>query len=270
MVAVDFAVDKNFRRYESKHYPLPEEWQKPAIKSNLLKRLLNKILSPFIIYKRNRSKIIRFQLKFDKKNYLFQSAYAKDTFKVVYKLNAGLMLTDYINVNDFKDTSSYHMCKCSKKHVTYFPSKSQSLMELIFEINSENQDLLHFISIKNLPKNHVVALLSEADLYLDLGFFPGRDRLPREAILLECPVLLARRGSARYFVDFPIPDNYLVDLAVVPPRLLYKKILEHLDVSKSAHLKAQVEFKNAVLGQKLLFKKEVKEFLNYIKSLNLI
>lgn len=266
MLAVDFAVDDNFRRYESKNYPLPKEWQKFLIKTNFLGRVINKILSPYKIYIRDRKKTFRFKLKFDKANYLFQSAYARETFRSIYKVNTGFMVTDYINVEDFRDTENYTMCKCIKRHVVYFPSKSQVLMELILKVNARNHNQLHFISMKNLPKGHVVALLSKADLYLDLGFFPGKDRMPREAILLDCPVMLARRGSARYHEDFPIPDKYLLDLAVETPDSVHEKLLETLIIPKSDHITLQAEFKNNVMRQKSLFREEVKGFLDYLRS----
>jgi hypothetical protein len=265
MLAVDFCSDSDFRRYESKNYPLPKEWRKIRTKNNLLHRFLNKITAPFKIYKRDRRKTFRFKLKIDKRNYLFQSAYARATYEFIFKINAGHMLTDYININDYKGVSTYNLCKCHKKHIAYFPSKSQSEMELLFKVNVDNRDKLHFIPVKNLTKGEMIVLLSTSDCYLDLGFFPGRDRLPREAILLDCPVLLARRGSARYHEDFPIPDQYLLDLGKLTPELVFEKILNHLTLPKNTHLKAQADFKNTVTLQKDLFQNEVKDLLNYIK-----
>ena len=57
---------------------------------------------------------------------------------------------------------------------------------------------VEFVPINNMNKQEIMETLTRSDLYLDLGHFPGKDRLPREAILLGCPVLLAKRGSARY------------------------------------------------------------------------
>lgn len=47
----------------------------------------------------------------------------------------------------------------------------------------------------------VAALLSYARAYLDLGSFPGKDRLPREAILMGCVPIVASNGAG--YTDFP-------------------------------------------------------------------
>jgi hypothetical protein len=74
-----------------------------------------------------------------------------------------------------------------------------------------------FVELKGMTTAGIAQSLSESDLYLDLGHFPGKDRIPREAILEGCPVFLAKRGAARNDIDFPLSSEFKVDLHTTTP-----------------------------------------------------
>jgi hypothetical protein len=59
-----------------------------------------------------------------------------------------------------------------------------------------------------MPREEVIKLLQKAKVYIDFGHHPGKDRLPREAAILGCCVITGKRGSAKFFEDVPIPDEY--------------------------------------------------------------
>lgn len=48
-----------------------------------------------------------------------------------------------------------------------------------------------------LSRREVAQILAKARVYIDLGSFPGMDRLPREAAQLGCGVIVARTGAGR-------------------------------------------------------------------------
>jgi len=218
MLAVDYSSDSEWSRHEQTKFPIHEEWHEALVETRtvrLLKTLKVVVRMRFKSLKNN----FRYHLNFSYDNYLFQSNYAREIVTGFYNKKAGLMLTDYINIEKFKKikigeqkTKNTHLCSCSKKHVAYNPAKSTKIMDRLLDINQNTGNFLHFVAIKNLSKEQVVELLIFSDLYLDLGFFPGKDRLPREAITLSCPVLLAKRGSARYETDFSLNKKYLIDL----------------------------------------------------------
>jgi hypothetical protein len=54
----------------------------------------------------------------------------------------------------------------------------------------------------------VIKTLQKAKVYIDFGNHPGKDRIPREAAILGCCVITGKRGSAAFFEDVPIPDEY--------------------------------------------------------------
>lgn len=70
---------------------------------------------------------------------------------------------------------------------------------------------LTWIEMANLPRAEVRKLLSSVKIYADFGHHPGRDRMPREAVLCGACVLTNRRGSAGLAADVPLPPLYKVD-----------------------------------------------------------
>lgn len=70
---------------------------------------------------------------------------------------------------------------------------------------------LTFVPIENLDRQGVIDLLARAKVYIDFGNHPGKDRLPREAAILECCVITGRRGSAGHPRDVRIPEGYKFD-----------------------------------------------------------
>ena len=49
-----------------------------------------------------------------------------------------------------------------------------------------------------MTPEQVVDLMSESKVYIDFGNHPGKDRIPREAVINGCCVITGVRGSARF------------------------------------------------------------------------
>jgi hypothetical protein len=64
---------------------------------------------------------------------------------------------------------------------------------------------LSYIPIIYMDQQHVISTLRQAKIYIDLGAHPGRDRIPREAAMHGCVVIVSFRGAARNDLDMPIP-----------------------------------------------------------------
>jgi hypothetical protein len=161
-------------------------------------------------------------------------------------------------------------CQCTKNHVAFNPGKSKELLSKIIEINVLQNSVIHFMPIAGIKTDEeVYKLLASCDLYLDLGFFPGLERTPREAIRMNCPVLLARRGAARFYQDFPVSTDYLLDLSLLGPTQTYEVILKVLAYGKEYNLKNQKVFKDFVVSEKNTFLIEVKRFIHLIENITL-
>lgn len=69
-----------------------------------------------------------------------------------------------------------------------------------------------FQPLRGLDRAQLAQAFLEAKLYIDFGHHPGKDRLPREAALHGCCVIVAKHGSGANGVDVPIPDRFKLDV----------------------------------------------------------
>lgn len=112
-----------------------------------------------------------------------------------------LYLSDYLN-NDFLKIET----DLSKKEniVVYNPKKGLAFTKKIIKYAPD----VKFVPIINMYRRQVIEILQKAKVYIDFGNHPGNDRLPRETAILGCCVITGERGSAIYYEDVSIPEEY--------------------------------------------------------------
>ncbi|MDD3220922.1 MAG: hypothetical protein PHG07_00870 [Lachnospiraceae bacterium] len=93
-----------------------------------------------------------------------------------------------------------------KRHnvILYNPSRNVKFIHLLQKANPS----LKFVAIKNMSPDEVVDLMRKSKLYIDFGAHPGKDRMPREAVMCGCCIIVSTLGSADFFDDMPIPLEY--------------------------------------------------------------
>jgi hypothetical protein len=125
-----------------------------------------------------------------------------------------------------------------------------------------------FVELKGMTTARIAQSLSESDLYLDLGHFPGKDRIPREAILEGCPVFLAKRGAARNEIDFPLSSEFKVDLLTTTPVQLRDMVLGVL--GDNGLFESQLDFFHKQRIAKRVFFSEVQNLVDtfYVENLS--
>lgn len=120
--------------------------------------------------------------------------------------------------------------------------------------------------IANMTSDEVVDTLRGAQVYLDLGAHPGKDRMPREAAALGCLVLVARRGSAAFSLDVPIPEHHKIDVTPYDPEHAAQQTLRILD-SLPEELAAQNLYRLSISNERQRFAAEVaRTFVSDIKG----
>lgn len=266
-----FEFSKNL---EERTFPIdPDIWRIMNIKSSKKQRYISKVRSTIgknvrLIDSTLGLNIPRYRpviettnsvnLDSTKMTAITQSTYAfnlLNKFKGIQKM----MVTDYINTNFTGSTNMIlkNPNKKNKKLISYNLAKGGYLVDNI----KKHLPNIRFVPIKGMNRNQVKELLSQSDLYLDMGYFPGRDRLPRESILSGTPVFLAYRGAARYKSDFPLENEYLIDLQVENPISVSLRINELLKDSSNI-FDSQASFLDFALNNKNMFMSEVESFLN--------
>ena len=182
------------------------------------------------------------------KNYFHfvQSSYAKE-----YLSKHGLeseFLSDYLNPIHFEQSF-----KTKEDIVLYNPVKGASITKGLISSNND----FTFIPLEKLSNTQVQNLFKRAKLYIDFGNHPGKDRMPREAVMADCCIITGRRGSANNDVDVPILEKYKFDDSKLVDNLLFRKTVVDIFSNYQKNILNFTEYKDIIKNEKIIFKKQV-------------
>lgn len=99
-----------------------------------------------------------------------------------------------------------------EKMVIYNTYKGKKYISKIIKLSTEKIQDVKFVPIEKLTKKQVFEYMSKAILYMDFGYFPGPERMPREAVVYNCNILVGLIGSTRNEIDIPIPVEYKFEM----------------------------------------------------------
>lgn len=218
------------------------KWKR--IVKNILHRL--KLYPKFNVYKFNKKEnIIHF----------VQSEYAKQMLKEK-NLTDVYFLGDYLD-NLFIENQIKKINQRKENIVIYNPKKGIEFTKVL--INKMNN--VDFVPIQNMTREDVASLLSCAKVYIDFGNHPGKDRIPREAAISGCCIITGKDGSAKYYEDVSIPDDFKYDATNENIEKIKDKIYDCINnyenESKKFSLyreKIKTEQDNFILDIKKIFK----------------
>ena len=63
---------------------------------------------------------------------------------------------------------------------------------------------INFIPLKGYNQKELISLFRESMVYMDFGFFPGAERLPKEAVINGCLIITGRNGASDFHGDVHI------------------------------------------------------------------
>ncbi|WP_075501829.1 hypothetical protein [Candidatus Pelagibacter communis] len=151
-------------------------------------------------------------------NFPFSNLVKKDDFKLnlaqsyyQHKILSSknvetLYLNDFIR-DEFFQAAKRLSLKDKENTICYYPVKSSSFMNRIIEKNPN----LKFVPLYNYSIKEIIEILSKSKIYIDFGYHPGVDGLPREAAILRNCILTNKEGSAFYSEAVPIYEQYKFD-----------------------------------------------------------
>lgn len=131
--------------------------------------------------------------------HFYQSEYAK---KFLEKCGAAksYRLSDYLN----KEYLDVNPGLERKDVVLYNPRKGYAFTKKLIDSAPE----IMWRPLQNMTTEQVKDTLLCSKVYIDFGNHPGKDRFPREAAMCGCCVITGKRGSAKFFEDVPIADEF--------------------------------------------------------------
>lgn len=195
-----------------------------------------KMYSPSIAYKLIGVKGLAWYLK----NMRWQYRVGKINNKIQYNLAQSFYAIDFLqrekfgNISFLSDYISTDYLtvkidnKARKNVVLYNPKKGVEYSKYLMSLDPT----LQWIPLINLSNDQVKELLLSSKVYVDFGNHPGKDRFPREAAFCGCCVITGRRGSAGFYKDVPIPDDFkFEDTAELGVEIIkkIKECFEHFD-----------------------------------------
>ena len=186
--------------------------------------------------------------------HLVQSEYARN-----YLLNKGIKqeridyLSDYINPLFILKQKNNEKNFFKEDIVAYNPKKGYEFTQKIIEAAKDIQ----FVPIVNMTPDEVAELLLRAKLYIDFGNHPGKDRIPREAAISNCCVIVGKRGAAKFKEDVPIDDEYKFDVKERNIRKIVKKI-RYVLKNYDSEIKKFEAYRQYILNEEARFEEDIK------------
>ena len=209
-------------------------------------KLIKRIICYPSLFKKNNNKML---LKEGYRiTHFYQSAYAQH-----HLYNKGfskvLPLSDYINTEFFTLHTSDR-----EDIVLYNPSKGKEFTKKLIKYCKG----VNFIPLKGLSRDELVSLMNKAKLYIDFGEFPGKDRLPREAIVNGCVIITGKLGASYFYEDVAIPQDYKIETrkSNIP---LIKKRIDYIFGHYEDCFKDMELYKSRILEEKKVFYNEIEK-----------
>jgi hypothetical protein len=152
--------------------------------------------------------------------HLAQSSYAEN-YLTNKDANNIYPLTDYLGSSHFKK-----MDLKKENIVLYNPRKGFEITKKLIALSNSGRDRvdIQWVPLQNMTPAQVAETMAKSKVYIDFGHHPGKDRMPREAAMKNCCVIVGRRGSAKFNQDVTIPIDYKFSVKPVNKRGILKKI----------------------------------------------
>lgn len=242
------------------------DFYKKTIFRNRAKEILRKKSLPQFLWP-----LVKILLMYKTKIYKqFEFKKDKNSYIHFYNCEYG---KKFLLKNGVLDCNVYYLCgpirddfiKCNKSDlikknvVVYNPAKGIEFTKKIINRMKKINDKIQFVAIKDMTPNEIKNLLRNSKVYIDFGYFPGPERIPREAVASYCNVITSNLGSAKNDVDVPIPRNFKFELIdenidkicnlIVKQNIDYEKYVDFYD-----------QYRNKVREQRDIFNGNIENF----------
>lgn len=223
------------------------------------------ILAPlFILREFFNNKTSRYKIKNDNTIHLYNCEYIKnyllkhgiDNKKMSYL--CGPLSDNFFVESDFSEV---------KQNIVLFnPKKGYNFTKKIIEYFNEKDSKIEFIPIQNMTQSEVSDIMARAKVYMDFGFFPGPERLPREAVMMQCNIITSDLGSANYYEDVKIPEKYKIKPESNNIPYIYE-VINQLINNYDKYVQDYDLYRDKVILQKKEFSKYVSKAEDLLNSL---
>lgn len=163
-------------------------------------------------------------------------------------------ISDYMS-DSFYNKIANHVKK--EDFVLYNPKKNGEYLERVKALCPG----LSWKALINMSPDEVAHWMNKSKLYVDFGYHPGQERMPREAILMSCCVITGSQGSAAYQDDVPLPEGFKFNEAIDSPEAVANQIKLTLNKFEDK-IKLFSDYKQKILAEKENFDQAVNHVFN--------
>lgn len=212
--------------------------------------------------KRNQ-KYLKSNKELQKCYHLYNCEYVKDYLK---SRNIGKKNMQYLcGPIDIPNTNKANTIENKKNIVCYSPAKMnmKNFNQIINLVKKRHEDY-QFVKLANMSHDELLNVLNRAKLYVDFGYFPGPERIPREAVSQFCNILTSRDGSAANDIDVPIPDKFKLDYRGLTFNEIANRIIEMV-TNYNSNLSFYDEYRKKVVSQIERFTEDIDKMVSYFE-----
>ena len=141
----------------------------------------------------------------------------------------------------------------NKKNLICYSNKSNAFIKKIAKFTNYKM-----IELKGFNSKQIINIFKKTKIYLDFGYHPGKDRMPREAALFNNCIIVNRRGSAKNNYDIPINKRYKFDERNSNLKKI-KKTIDNIFNNYEKEIKYFTNYKKKILNEKKLFNQNLKK-----------
>ncbi len=158
-------------------------------------------------------------------------------------------LSDYINQIHFVGDVDFTR---RENNILYNPRKGLYITEKLIRHARD----LNWVSLKNLSPFELRSLMKRSKVYVDFGHHPGKDRMPREAAINGCCVIVGTSGSAKFVDDVMVPDAYRFDPNILDMDQIISKIRQILSAYEMT-ISDFAEYRKRIVDEERIFENEI-------------
>lgn len=189
------------------------------------------------------------------KRHFVQSEYARLYLKE-HGINNVSFLSDYIN-EDYNKHAEEIDINNKADLVLYNPAKGIKFTKKLIKYCPN----IEFIPLKGMTNDEVIDYMKKAKVYIDFGNHPGKDRLPREAAVMDCCIITSKHGSAGNDIDVCIPSKYKFDCKKKDLKNI-KALINNIFNNYFDYQNDYLDYKNTIKKEHDVFIKQVEEITN--------
>jgi hypothetical protein len=139
-------------------------------------------------------------------------------------------------------------------------------------IKALKKNKVHVVELENVGKGNMINILAKSKIFIDIGIHPGRDRPPREAVVLGNIAVVNNHGGCFYYDDCMIELPFKVDCYTesrcnIDPKKVAEDILHYMENYEYYYKKYFTKFRDHILEEPKLYQKEIEQLAKILSEL---